>query len=127
MKNIAKKGLLYALMCLVVIAVCRVAITPSPAGEERRVLYTAGQIVDRIKKHVTCDWQKETVDTYKAGNPNTPVTGLACTFMATFDVLKRASKTGVCGKYNNVTIFNKKEKEAKRKKRLPLQNTTLKN
>jgi len=64
MKNIAKKGLLYALICLVVIAVCRVAITPSPAGEERRVLYTAGQIVDRIKKHVTCDWQKETVDTY---------------------------------------------------------------
>lgn len=64
---------------------------------------------------------------YKAGDPNTPVTGVACTFMATFDVLKRASKTGVCGKCNNVTIFNKKEKEAKRKKGLLLQNTTLKN
>ena len=33
----------------------------------------------------------ETVDTFKAGDPNTPVTGVAVTMMATLDVLQRAA------------------------------------
>jgi len=55
---------------------------------------TAQQIVDNIKQHVTCRWQERTVDTFKAGDPDTPVTTVAVTFMATYDVLKRAAQQG---------------------------------
>ncbi|HLZ42170.1 MAG TPA: Nif3-like dinuclear metal center hexameric protein [Candidatus Sulfotelmatobacter sp.] len=41
------------------------------------------------------EWQKDTVDTFKAGNPDTPVTGVAVTMMATMDVLQRASGRGL--------------------------------
>jgi putative NIF3 family GTP cyclohydrolase 1 type 2 len=56
---------------------------------------TAQDIVGRIQKHVTCEWSDETVDTFKGGDPNTPVTGVATTFMATLDVLKRAKAMGL--------------------------------
>ncbi|MGB2863645.1 MAG: Nif3-like dinuclear metal center hexameric protein [Sedimentisphaerales bacterium] len=55
---------------------------------------TAQQIVDKIKQHVTCPWQERTVDTFKAGDPDTPVTAVAVTFMATYDVLKQATQQG---------------------------------
>ncbi len=51
---------------------------------------TAQQIVEKIKQHVTCPWQQQTVDTFKAGDPATPVTGVAVTFMATYDVLRKS-------------------------------------
>jgi putative NIF3 family GTP cyclohydrolase 1 type 2 len=41
------------------------------------------------------EWQKDTVDTFKAGNPDAPVTGIAVTMMATMDVLQRASAKGL--------------------------------
>jgi putative NIF3 family GTP cyclohydrolase 1 type 2 len=56
---------------------------------------TAREIVEEIKKQVGVDWRKETVDTFKAGNPDTPVTGIAVTMMATMDVLERASAKGL--------------------------------
>ena len=52
---------------------------------------TARNVVDRIKQHVGVPWHSETVDTFKAGDPDTPVTGIATTMMATYDVLKRAA------------------------------------
>jgi putative NIF3 family GTP cyclohydrolase 1 type 2 len=55
---------------------------------------TARQIIDQIKAHVGVPWRDETVDTFKAGDPDTPVTGIATTMMATFDVLRRASAEG---------------------------------
>jgi len=55
---------------------------------------TAGQIIEKIKQSVTCPWQQQTVDTFKAGNQDTPVTGIAVTFMATYDVLGRAVQQG---------------------------------
>jgi len=55
---------------------------------------TARQITEKIKQHVTCPWQEQTVDTFKAGDPDTPVTGVAVTFMATYDVLRRAARQG---------------------------------
>jgi len=36
-------------------------------------------------------WKAQTVDTFKAGNPETRVTGIAVTMMATLDVLQRAA------------------------------------
>jgi putative NIF3 family GTP cyclohydrolase 1 type 2 len=47
--------------------------------------------VKEIQDHVGVPWQKDTVDTFKAGNPDTPVTGIAVTMMATMDVLERAA------------------------------------
>ena len=64
-----------------------------PAAQERRI--TAREVVAEIQKQVEVEWKKETVDTFKAGNPDTPVTGIAVTMMATMDVLQRASAQGL--------------------------------
>jgi putative NIF3 family GTP cyclohydrolase 1 type 2 len=55
---------------------------------------TAQQVIDRIKAHVGIPRTLPTVDTFKAGDANTPVTGIAVTMMATFDVLQRAAAEG---------------------------------
>ena len=58
---------------------------------------TAREVVDRIKETLAASgvaWRAETVDTFKAGNPDTPVTGIATTFMATFDAIQRAVAAG---------------------------------
>ena len=52
---------------------------------------TARQVIGRIQKNVGVPWRSETVDTFKAGDPDTPVTGIATTMMATYDVLERAA------------------------------------
>ena len=52
---------------------------------------TAREIVTQIQNQVGVEWKKDTVDTFKAGNPDTPVTGIAVTMMATMDVLQRAA------------------------------------
>ena len=53
---------------------------------------TAQQVVDRIRKNAGVPWQPLSLDTFKAGDPATPVTGIATTGMAIMDVLTRASK-----------------------------------
>ena len=67
--------------------ICHVA-----KSDERRP--TAREVVAAIQKNVGVPWNSETVDTYKAGNPDTPVTGIAVTMMATLDVLQRAAEKG---------------------------------
>jgi putative NIF3 family GTP cyclohydrolase 1 type 2 len=56
---------------------------------------TAREVVAEIQKEVGVPWSKDTVDTFKAGNPDTKVTGIALTMMATMDVLERASAKGL--------------------------------
>ena len=51
---------------------------------------TAAQVIDRIKANVGVPWMTETVDTIKAGDSATPVTGVATTMMATYDVPEAA-------------------------------------
>jgi putative NIF3 family GTP cyclohydrolase 1 type 2 len=55
---------------------------------------TAKEIAERIKAQVGVPWKSETVDTFKAGDPETPVTGIAVTMMATMEVLRRAAASG---------------------------------
>ena len=62
------------------------------AAQERPL--TAREVVQRIQGHVGVPWQQETVDTFKAGDPDTKVTGIAVTMMATFEVLQRAAASG---------------------------------
>jgi putative NIF3 family GTP cyclohydrolase 1 type 2 len=65
----------------------------SVASAQERPL-TAREVVQRIQEHAGVPWQKETVDTFKAGDPDAKVTGIAVTMMATFDVLQRAAASG---------------------------------
>jgi putative NIF3 family GTP cyclohydrolase 1 type 2 len=55
---------------------------------------TARQVIERIQKNVSVPWRTQTVDTFKAGDLETPVTGIATTMMATYDVLARAAAAG---------------------------------
>jgi hypothetical protein len=55
---------------------------------------TAQEIVDRVKKNIGVDWVGNDVDTFKAGDPATIVTGVVTTSMATLDVLQKAVQAG---------------------------------
>ena len=52
--------------------------------------YTAEDIVNRIKKQVTCKWADKTVDTFKAGNPSDEVSGIVSCMFADMNVLQKA-------------------------------------
>jgi putative NIF3 family GTP cyclohydrolase 1 type 2 len=56
---------------------------------------SAEEVVNLIKKNVTCTWAKKTVDTFKEGNPSQSITGIATTFMATMEVLQKAKDAGL--------------------------------
>ncbi len=55
---------------------------------------TAEDIVNRIKKQVTCPWADQTVDTFKAGDPRSETTGVAVCMFADMQVLKEAVEKG---------------------------------
>jgi putative NIF3 family GTP cyclohydrolase 1 type 2 len=55
---------------------------------------TAREIVEQIQRHTGAQWNPRGVDTFKEGDPDTPVTGVVVTMMATFDVLRRAAASG---------------------------------
>jgi len=80
-------------MLRVWVVVAIVLATSAGAGQQRRV--TAREMVAEIQKQIGVEWKQETVDTFKAGNPDTVVTGIAVTMMATMDVLERASAKGM--------------------------------
>jgi putative NIF3 family GTP cyclohydrolase 1 type 2 len=69
-----------------------VAATPLARGIGGAV--TAQEVVDRIKNIVGVDWKQETVDTFKAGDPSTAVTGIVTTALASLEVLGSAVKAG---------------------------------
>src|SRR5579863_4408863 len=68
------------------------AVVASAGAATGRI--TARQAVERIRKNVGVPWREPTVDTFKAGDPDTPVEGIATSFMATLDVLKRSAAAG---------------------------------
>lgn len=58
---------------------------------------TAQEGIARIQQKLQeqgIQWRAQTVDTFKAGSPDTLVRGIATTGMATFDVLRRAAALG---------------------------------
>lgn len=54
----------------------------------------AGEAIVRIQHRYASAPPPNTVDTVKAGDPNTPVTGIATTFLDTMDVLREAVRHG---------------------------------
>lgn len=63
-------------------------------GRARPPDLTAQQVIDRIRAGAGVPWRETTVDTFKAGDPNTRVTGIAVTAMATLGVLRQAAAGG---------------------------------
>ena len=80
------------LLCVWAIAV-ELALCVGAGAQQSKI--TARELVAEIQKQVGVEWQHDTVDTFKAGNPDTVVTGVAVTMMATMDVLQRASAHGL--------------------------------
>ena len=81
-----------AILWLAMLASLAGAASSAARAQDKRP--TAREVIAAIQEHVGIPWQKETVDTFKAGNPDTAVTGIAVTMMATMDVLQRAANQG---------------------------------
>jgi putative NIF3 family GTP cyclohydrolase 1 type 2 len=76
----------------IVLTALHIALPLTAQGKDSSI--TARQVVERIKQNVTCPWAQKTNDTFKAGDPDTEVSGIAVTFMATYDMLRRAKDAG---------------------------------
>ena len=59
------------------------------AWSQQEIL-TAAQIIERIQKESDVPWTGKTVDVFKTGDPETPVTGIVTTMFATMDILRQA-------------------------------------
>jgi putative NIF3 family GTP cyclohydrolase 1 type 2 len=70
------------------------ALISMGAGRLPRVELTAQQVIDRIRANAGVPWRETTADTFKAGDPQTIVTGIATTVMATLPVLRQAAGAG---------------------------------
>lgn len=85
--KISKSGLFCALISLMSFAAI-------PLQSDEQGTLTARQIIERIQDHTggqkSATWKGPTVDTFKAGDPDIPVTGIATTLSATMDVLEQA-------------------------------------
>jgi putative NIF3 family GTP cyclohydrolase 1 type 2 len=66
------------------VALAEGTITPRAVVEHIRAACAAQGI----------EWSEETVDTFKIGNPDTPVTSIVATFMATLGLMQRAVDAG---------------------------------
>jgi putative NIF3 family GTP cyclohydrolase 1 type 2 len=57
---------------------------------------TASQVVELIKQHLNMPWNDKSYrDTFKVGDPDTRVKGIASCFMSTLDVLQRSHSQGL--------------------------------
>jgi putative NIF3 family GTP cyclohydrolase 1 type 2 len=85
------KSRTHTFKCATAIATATLAALISVPLNAQTTPPTAREVVKSIQDHVGIPWMTQTVDTFKAGNPDTPVTGIAVTMMATLDVLQRAA------------------------------------
>jgi putative NIF3 family GTP cyclohydrolase 1 type 2 len=70
------------------------AATASEPAQPQVPKPTAREIIAAIQHEIPIGWDEPTVDTFKAGNPDSRVNGIAVTMMATMDVLQRAAAHG---------------------------------
>jgi putative NIF3 family GTP cyclohydrolase 1 type 2 len=72
---------------------CGLAAAPALAAGE----LTPRRIVERIQRQCAAQgvaWHEPTVDTFKIGDPDRPVTGVVTSFMGTLDVMQRTVAAG---------------------------------
>lgn len=79
--------------CSALLFVLLMAAAPAAFAQKPRQL-TARQVVEKIQNQIGAPLDPNSVDTFKAGDPNTPVTGIVTTFMDTYDVLRQAVAAG---------------------------------
>ncbi len=77
------------LACLAILVIA--VLTPAAVAQT----LTAADAIQRIQHHYAVPVPGNTVDTVKAGDPYTPVTGIAVTFLDTMDVLREADRRGL--------------------------------
>ena len=84
-----------SLLCFALFAISNVQIG---YGQAAATKITAQQIIERIQDHTgghdSPVWTRPTVDTFKAGDPRTPITGIATTFTPAMKVLEYAAAHG---------------------------------
>jgi putative NIF3 family GTP cyclohydrolase 1 type 2 len=73
-----------------IVLITLVLAGPSFGQQTHQQPLNANQIIDLIKTHVTCPWSSQTVDTFKSGNPEDAVTGVAVCMFADMEVLQQA-------------------------------------
>jgi putative NIF3 family GTP cyclohydrolase 1 type 2 len=81
------------------VALAAVGTVTAPIGLRQRQrddgdAATARAVVERIKSSLGVPWKSDTVDGFKAGDPETVVRGLVTTALATLDVLRQAATAG---------------------------------
>ena len=70
------------------------ALVAARAGRVHAAELTAQDAIERIRARVGVPWRESTVDTIKAGDPRTIVTGVATTVSATLPLLRKAADAG---------------------------------
>src|SRR5262245_15851132 len=65
-----------------------------PATAAQPASLTAKTLTDRIREQAGVPWRETSIDGFKAGSPDTIVTGIATTAIGTADVLRRAAAAG---------------------------------
>ncbi|MCJ7589253.1 MAG: Nif3-like dinuclear metal center hexameric protein [Candidatus Aminicenantes bacterium] len=79
---------LFALLCL-----WPAGTSGTPASGPSGTL-TARGTVERIRARVGVEWLKETVDDFKAGDPDAAVKGIVVTMFPTYEILEAAAASG---------------------------------
>ena len=80
--------------CLYRLLLGATLLSATPAAVRAQTPLSAGEAWTRIHRHYTTTAPADTVDTLKGGDPATPVTGIATTFLDTLDVLREAVRRG---------------------------------
>lgn len=75
-------------------ASCALFVLAVLQGATAAQTVTAADAIQRIQERYAAALSPNTVDTIKAGNASTPVTGIATTFLDTMDVLREADRRG---------------------------------
>jgi putative NIF3 family GTP cyclohydrolase 1 type 2 len=75
-------------------ACCALYVLAVVQGVALAQTLTAAEAIQRIKQRYAAALPSSTVDTVKAGDPSTPITGIATTFLDTMDVLREANRRG---------------------------------
>lgn len=78
---------------IVSVAILLMAVVLLPA-QARPNKVTARQVIAEMQQNLTCKWNKETVDTFKSGNPDEVVTGVATCMFANMETLQKAVAHG---------------------------------
>ena len=71
-----------------------VLLVPMFSWAQKSTSQTPNDVVELMKKQVTCDWLEQTVDVFKAGNPDVELKGIAVCMFADVPTLRKAVDEG---------------------------------